>query len=224
MEALVEVLKHNDVEVAILAAEHCCGMPKFELGDLETLENLKDKNISSMAKFAEKGHRIIAPVPSCVLMFRQELPLLFPEDAAVSIVADAMVDPFEYMMNLHKKGKLKTDFRISLGKVAYHYPCHQRVQNIGPKKREVLELIPDTEVINIERCSGHDGTYAVKKENHEFSKKICRPVVRRIEEHDVDSFVSDCPMAGDLIAAGVEQGNEKYSRTVFSLLRYAYGI
>ena len=224
VESLVEVLKHNDFEVSVLAAEYCCGMPKFELGDLETLETLKDKNISSMAEFAASGHKIMAPVPSCVLMFRQELPLLFPEDEAVSLVANAMIDPFEFMMNHHKKNKLKTDFRNSLGKVAYHAPCHQRVQNIGPKTREMLELIPDTEVISIERCSGHDGTYAVKKENHSFAKKICRPVVSRIKQQEVDYFVSDCPMAGDLIASGVDEGKAEYSHTVFSLLRYAYGI
>ena len=224
VESLVEVLEHNNVEVSVLEAKHCCGMPKFELGDLETLEMLKDKNISLMAEFAASGHKIMAPVPSCVLMFRQELPLLFPEDEAVSSVASAMIDPFEFMMSRHKKNKLKTDFRNSLGKVAYHAPCHQRVQNIGPKTREVLELIPDTEVISIERCSGHDGTYAVKKENYAFAKKICRPVVSRIKQQDFDYFVSDCPMAGDLIASGVDEGKGEYAHTVFSLLRYAYGI
>ncbi len=72
-------------------------------------------------------------------MFKQELPLLFPDDADVKAVADAMFDPFEYFVLRDKDGLLKTDFKQPLGKVSYHIPCHSRVQNIGQKTREVLE-------------------------------------------------------------------------------------
>ncbi len=88
---------------------------------------------------------------------------MFPDDPAVQKVKAAFFDPFEYLMLRHKRGKLKTDFKKPLGKVAYHAACHQRVQNIGPKTKEILSLVPGTEVDIIERCSGHDGTYAVKK-------------------------------------------------------------
>ena len=103
---------------------------------------------------------------------KKELPLLFSEDADVQKVKDAFYDPFELLMNLKKKKELNTNFKMSLGEVAYHAPCHQRVQNIGPKTKEILELIPNTNITLIERCSGHDGTYAVKKEYHETSMKI----------------------------------------------------
>ncbi len=105
---------------------------------------------------------------------------MFPGDEQVQKVSRAFFDPFEYLMARHKEDKLKTDFKQSLGKVAYHAPCHQRVQNIGLKTREILELIPDTSIEVIERCSGHDGTYAVKSEFHDISVKICRPVVTRV--------------------------------------------
>ena len=85
-------------------------------------------------------------------------------------------------MTLKKNGKLNTDFTESLGEIAYHIPCHQRVQNIGPKSKEVLGLIPNTNISVIERCSGHDGTYAVKTEYHETSMKICRPIINKIEQ------------------------------------------
>ena len=51
-------------------------------------------------------------------------------------------------------------------------PCHLRVQNIGLKTRDMLKLVPDTTVDVIERCSGHNGTYAVKKEFRAASVKI----------------------------------------------------
>jgi glycerol-3-phosphate dehydrogenase subunit C len=100
-------------------------------------------------------------------------------------------------------------------------PCHLRVQNIGLKTRELLMLAPDTEVEAIERCSGHDGTYAVKKEFHEVSKKIARPVVNRVNKGDAQHFVSDCPMAAEQIGQGLDKLEPRHP---LGLLRRAYGI
>jgi len=222
VEDMIAVFEHNGVAVELVRNEQCCGMPKLELGDLETVERHKNANIPPLLELAERGLRITAPIPSCVLMFRQELPLMFPEDDAVARVRAAMVDPFEFLMARHRAGKLDTTFGKSLGKIAYHVPCHQRVQNIGLKTKDMLELVPDTEVLVIERCSGHDGTYAVKKENYEFAQKICRPVVKRITDGQVDHYISDCPMAGELIEHGV--GGESHAASPFTLLRQAYGI
>jgi len=164
---LFAVLEHNNIPTILQEKEKCCGMPKLELGDLDAVEKNKDINIPIMAKLIDQGYDIIAPIPSCVLMYKQELPLMFPDDAEVLKVRDHIFDPFEYLMLRHKEGLLKTDFKNSLGKVAYHAACHVRVQKIGLKTREVLKLIPDTSIDAIERCSGHDGTYAVKNEFHD---------------------------------------------------------
>jgi glycerol-3-phosphate dehydrogenase subunit C len=161
-------------------------------------------------------------VPSCVLMFKQELPLLYPEDERVRRVAEAFYDPFEYLMIRHRHGKLKTDFAAPLGAINYQVPCHLRVQNLGLKTRDVLELVPETQVRAIERCSGHDGTYAVKKEYAAVSRKIARPVARKVDEVEARHFTSDCPMAAEQIAAVSESG-AKPTHPI-ELLRRAYGI
>src|SRR5918994_318946 len=84
---------------------------------------------------------IVTAVPSCTLMFKQEIPLLFPHDDDVKAVRDAMYDPFEYLVARYKDGLLKTDFKAALGKVSYHIPCHGRVQNIGRRTEEMFKLI-----------------------------------------------------------------------------------
>ena len=146
---------------------------------------------------------------------------MFPDDAAVLKVRDAMFDPFEYLMLRHKDGQLNTDFAASLGAVSYQVPCHLRVQNIGLKTRDILQLVPDTKVEAIERCSGHDGTYAVKKEYHDVSKKIARPVVNKVRKAEPDHFISDCPMAAEQIAQGLDDHDAQHP---MGLLRKAYGI
>ena len=220
-EDLVAVFEHNDIAVTLASKEVCCGMPKLELGDFESVTKAKEQNIPALVKLVDEGWDIVTPIPSCTLMFKQELPLMFPDDADVIKVRDAMYDPFEYLMLRHKDGALKTDFKTSLGKVTYQVPCHLRVQNIGLKTRDALQLVPDTTIDVIERCSGHDGTYAVKKEFHDISKKIARPVVNKLQKAEADHFASDCPMAAEQIAQDVEG---HVANNPMSLLRKAYGI
>jgi glycerol-3-phosphate dehydrogenase subunit C len=221
-EDLAAVFQHNGIRVVLAAQERCCGMPKLELGDLAAVERLKRANIPELARLVAAGYDIVAPIPSCVLMFKQELPLLFPEDAQVAQVSEHMFDPFEYLMLRHKAGLLRTDFTGHLGKVSYHAPCHLRVQNIGLKTRDVLRLVPGTTVEVIERCSGHNGTYAVKSEFRAASVKIGRPVMQRVQNAAADHYASDCPMAGHQIESGLEP--PRPPAHPLKLLRVAYGI
>ncbi len=221
-EDFFAVFEHNQIAIRLPEKERCCGMPKLELGHLEAVEEAKNANIPVLAQLVDEGWDLTALVPSCVLMFKQELPLLFPDDPQVKKVQQAFYDPFEYLMLRHKEGKLNTNFSTALGKIAYHAACHQRVQNIGQKTKEILTLIPDTKVQIIERCSGHDGTYAVKKEFHKVAMKIVRPVVRQIENAKADHYGSDCAMAGHHIEHALD--NNKTPEHPISLLRKAYGL
>jgi Fe-S oxidoreductase len=221
-EDLVAVFRHNGIQVTLAEKERCCGMPKLELGDLEAVKQAKEANIPVLARLVDQGWDIVGPVPSCVLMFKQELPLMFPDDPDVIKVRDAIFDPFEYLMLRHKDGLLKTDFRQNLGRISYHVACHLRVQNIGMKTRDLLQLIPGTQVDAIERCSGHDGTYAVKSEFREASMKIARPVISRVESAAADHYSSDCPMAGHQIESGLKE--HRAPEHPLTLLRAAYGI
>ena len=225
-EDLVAVFEHNGIPMALAEKESCCGMPKLELGDLQAVAKARDINIPILAAMVDEGWDIVTPIPSCTLMFKQELPLMFPDDADVAKVRDAMYDPFEYLMLRHKDGELNTNFKASLGKISYQVPCHLRVQNIGLKTRDILQLVPGTEVEAIERCSGHDGTYAVKREFHEVSKKIARPVVNKLLRSKADHFVSDCPMAAAQIVQDIDDQDVEISKpnNPMSLLRTAYGI
>ena len=102
-------------------------------------------------------------------------------------------------------------------------PCHLRVQNISLKTRDVLKLVPDTTVEVIERCSGHDGSYAVKSEFRDASMKIARPVIQKVDGGGADYFSSDCPMAGHQIRSGLADQSREPTPPL-KLLRIAYGI
>jgi len=219
---LVRVFEHNGIEVALVEQENCCGMPKLELGDLQAVADLKAKNLPPLLAMIDEGYDIVAPVPSCVLMFKQELPLMFPDEPDIARVKRCMFDPFEYLALRHKAGLMRTDFARPLGKVAYHVACHLRVQNIGLKTRDILQLIPGTTVEPIERCSGHNGTYGVKREFRDTSMKIGKPVIQRVQASGADFYASDCPMAGHQIESGLQ--NASPPTHPLTLLRMAYGL
>ncbi|MEP6942551.1 MAG: heterodisulfide reductase-related iron-sulfur binding cluster [Betaproteobacteria bacterium] len=225
---LLRILDHNRIPYAIVDKEACCGMPKLELGDLESVEKLRNVNIPQLTSYARDGFAILSAVPSCTLMFKSEMPLLFPGDDDVRRVAEATFDPFEYLVLRDKDGLLNKDFVRPLGRVSYHVPCHSRVQNVGQKTREALEWIPETSVTTVERCAGHDGTWGVKTEFFETSMKIGRPVFRLMAEPDPDYVSSDCPIAGRAIMQGIAKAQEAPPRAVkahpLTLLRIAYGL
>ena len=224
---LLAILAHNEVPYTLVEKEACCGMPKLELGDFESVEKLKNVNIPVLAKLARAGHAILTCVPSCTLMFKAELPLIFPGDDDVKVVSDAMFDPFEYLVLRDKDGLLRKDFRTPLGKVSYHVPCHSRVQNIGQRTREALEWVPETTLNTVERCSGHDGTYGVKREFYANSMKIGSPVFNRMAEPAPDYVTSDCPIASRRILHGIDRagtGTRARNAHPLTLLRIAYGL
>jgi Fe-S oxidoreductase len=202
---LLAVLDHNTIPYVFAEKEACCGMPKFEVGDLESVAKLKDVNVPRLARLAREGYAILTPIPSCTLMFKQELPLMFPDDPDVKAVQAAMFDPFEYLIARNKDGLLRTDFKQSLGRVSYHIPCHLRVQNVGQKTRETLQLIPGIELTTVERCSGHAGTWGVKEAFFETAMKIGRPVFRQMSANAPDYISSDCALAGMHIEQGIER-------------------
>jgi glycerol-3-phosphate dehydrogenase subunit C len=227
---LLKVLEHNEVPYLLVSKEKCCGMPKLELGDLDSVAKSKEANIPVLARYARRGFAILAAVPSCTLMFKQELPLMYPDDAEVQAVKKAMWDPFEYLMARKRDGLLKTDFKQPLGKISYQIPCHGRVQNIGKKTEEMLKMVPDTYVFTNERCSGHAGTFGVKKPTHEMAMKIGKPLFKKMADHPQgglpDYISSDCPLGGHHIAQGFER-NALGAPTLkhpLSLIRMAYGL
>ena len=227
---LLKILDHNDIPYVLVEKEKCCGMPKLELGDLDSVNTAKEANIPVLAKYAKDGFAILAAVPSCSLMFKQEIPLMYPDEAEVQLVKEAMWDPFEYLMARKRDGLIKTDFPVSLGNVSYQIPCHGRVQNIGKKTEEMLKMIPETTINTIERCSGHAGTFGVKKPTHEVAMKIGKPVFKAMatmkDGSKPDYISSDCPLGGHHIAQGFEVnglGAPELNHPL-TLVRKAYGL
>ena len=197
----LEVMAHNNVDVAF-AYERCCGMPLWHNGDMDAAIAAARQNVTSLLRFVEESRTIVVTNPTCSQMIRVEYPRLLGTDEAKRLAGHTM-DPMEFLARLAAEGKLKKDFQTSAGKVNYHMPCHLRAQNIGYKTRDVLSLLPKTKVNVIEECSGHDGTWSMKKENFENSLKWGSRAFNQMAEGEPNVTCSDCPLAAIQIEQGV---------------------
>ena len=192
--AAVQVLEHNGLAV-VRPPQQCCGMPALDGGDVDAAVATARANVESLLPFVERGMPIIALGPTCGYTMKQEWPGLVGTDAAKRVAAHTL-DLGEFLAREHAAGRLRKDFARTQGKLGYHIPCHLRAQNIGAPFTALLRLIPETTVEPIERCSAFDGTWGMKREYYELSRKYAKKLTRALEDAEATRLVSDCPLAG----------------------------
>jgi len=212
----LSVMAHNNVDVAF-AYERCCGMPLWHNGDMDGAIEAAKANVAALLRHVNDGRQIVATNPTCSQMIRVEYPRLLGSEDAKKIAARTM-DPMEFLAKLASEGKLKKDFKTGAGELSYHMPCHLRAQNIGYKTRDVLSLLPETKVKVVEECSGHDGTWAMKKENFVQSLKYGDRAFAEMAKGNPKVTCSDCPLA----AIQIEQGNGRRPLNPMQILAKSY--
>jgi glycerol-3-phosphate dehydrogenase subunit C len=216
--ACVQVLERNQVAVS-LPDQQCCGMPYLDGGDLDSALGLARANVASLHRAVQEGADVVVPGPTCSYMLKQEYPDLLDTDAARAVAARTY-DISEYLMLRHKQGKLDTGFTRPAGSVAYHLPCHLKAQNIGFKSRDLLGLIPGTQVAMADHCSGVDGTWGFKTQYFNLSLKVAEPLLLQIKSAKADVVASDCPLA----CLQIRKGAGGTPRHPIQIVRDAYGI
>jgi glycerol-3-phosphate dehydrogenase subunit C len=206
-EAAIKLLAHNGVLVRV-EHPHCCGMPKFENGDLAAVAQSAEVVAAFFGPMIDDGYDVVPLTTSCALMLKSEWPLLLPGDAAVRKLADATYDLSEIVVDIAKtKGLMPIAAMPSA--IAVHFACHARAQNMGPKAVEMLKLIPEARPQIVERCSGHGGKWGIFKENFATAIKIGKPAARLIEKQQPDYVVSECPLAGPHLKQVLESIDSK---------------
>ena len=224
------VLKYNGVNLTSFY-DGCCGMPQLEHGHIERVAQQAKTTASKLIKYIEKGKKIIAPIPSCALMLKSEWPLVAKSDENVARLAKATMDIDEYIIYLSEKHGLVEGMNyLDNPNITVHLSCHSKAQNIGPKSAQMLRLIPNANVKVIDRCSGHGGSWGVKKENFDTALKVGRIPTKNVMKFNSKYFASTCPLAGEHMKqiSEIEESKElssiKKSYHPIELLAFSYGF
>ena len=217
-QAAVRVLERNEVDT-VCPPQRCCGMPLLDQGDVPGFLERAEQNVRDLLPAVEDGRAIVVPQPTCGYVLRNEVPSMLGTEAARRVGA-ATRDICEFLVEMNAQGKLDKTFppETGLGAVSYHLPCHLQAQNIGYKSRDLLRLIPKTRVVMNERCTAHDGTWAMKKEHFDDSMRIGKKSFDEVEDASPSAVASDCPLA----AIQLEQGTGRKTWHPIELLDAAY--
>ncbi|MSO64991.1 MAG: glycerol-3-phosphate dehydrogenase [Alphaproteobacteria bacterium] len=203
-EAAVAVLARQGIRAEVVYPE-CCGMPQLEGGEIDVVAAKARRIAATLRLWIDQGYDVVALTPSCALMLKFEWPLIVGADPNVRVLADATFDITEYLVDIAKKEGLAKGLQPLSGGVAVHLACHARAQNMGPKAAEMLRLIPDTKVDVIDRCSGHGGSWGIKRENFPVALKVGRPTAQRAVDVAPAYVAAECPLAGKHIVQGMER-------------------
>jgi glycerol-3-phosphate dehydrogenase subunit C len=171
-----------------------------------------------LAPRVRAGLQVVVPGPTCSYQIRREFPELLDSDDA-RLVAENTFDVGEYVFKMAAAQKLDRGFKRTLGRVAYHLPCHLKAQNIGFRSKQILGLVAE-EVILVDACSGVDGTWGMKAKNYEQSLAVCADLSNAIERAGPDHVATDCPLA----ALRIQETTGRIAVHPIVLLRDAYGF
>ena len=220
-EMVVAVLEHNGFQV-LVPAQDCCGLPLQSNGNFEAARAYVRRLVANLAQYARDGLPIVASSTSCGLMLKREArEILGVEDDDLKVVSEATYDVCEFLLLLHDRGELRTDFQPLPLTVPYHAPCQQRGHGIGKPALDLLALIGDLRVIELDvDCCGIAGTYGLKKEKYEISMAVGEGLFTALR--DVGGELAACD--SETCRWQIEHGAGVRAVHPVELLHRAYGL
>ena len=157
------VLARNGVETEVVYP-HCCGMPLLEQGASTRWRRMR-KAVAARAQGpgSTKGYDVIALVPSCALMLKFEWPLILPGDEDVAALSKATYDVSEYVVDIARKEGLAPGCSRSKAASRCTSPVMPAPRTWARRRPKCCASFRQADVQVIERCSGHGGSWGVKK-------------------------------------------------------------
>lgn len=187
-KAAVLVLAHNGYDVE-LPEQTCCGLPMQSNGEFDAATAHAVRNLNWLAPYAEAGIPIVGASTSCTLSLKSDYrEILRVEHPQRDRVARDVYDISEFLLLLHRRGELRTDFRaipeISHNEtVLYHAPCQQKAHHMGQPALDLFELIPGFNVrLADAQCCGIAGTYGFKVEKYDIAMRVGEPLFQQVAD------------------------------------------
>jgi glycerol-3-phosphate dehydrogenase subunit C len=193
-EKTVQLLEWLGCQVEVPKGQLCCGLPAQSNGMFKLARKYTRRMARTLAPSARAGVDIVGTSTSCTLMLKREAReiLGLEDDADLRAVSDGIYDICEYLLMLHDRGELRTDFKPLPITVTYHAPCQQQGHGIGKPALDLMALVPELKVIeNDATCCGVAGTYGLKHEKYGIAMDVGRGLFAQIAEAAPEYAVCD---------------------------------
>ncbi len=178
-KAAVEVLESAGYQLIVPERSLCCGRPLYDYGFLDLARKMLEEILERLRDEIRAGTPIIGLEPSCVAVFRDELPNLFPfdEDAVrlkgqVYLFSEFLQTTNGYEIpRLHKKAIV-------------HGHCHHKAIMGLDDERSILDRLElDYEILD-SGCCGMAGSFGFEGGDHydvsiKAGERVLLPTVRK---------------------------------------------
>ena len=209
--------EHNGIACSLPEGQVCCGAPFLHQGNVDQFVAEGRKNIRVLADAVRAGNDVVVPQPTCGYILKKDY-VDYIGGVDAELVASKTRDVAEYLLVINKA--LSTEFPGDVPEtITYHAPCHLRAQNIGLRSRDVMKLT-GAKITVVAECSAIDGTWGLRAENYDMSRKVAKKMADAIETAGGDVVAGDCRLAN----GGILQETGREPVHPLTVMRKAYGL
>lgn len=172
-----------------LPEQHCCGLPLLSKGMIPDARQKIKRNLSRWADLIHRVDHIVATCSSCALALTKEW-----RDVDAGPRIDAVADKTILLSSLVNRHADRLELTAMHKTLAYHSPCHLRVQADPGSSLKMLGHVPGLRTIALNsHCCGIAGTWGMAAENFQTSKQLGRHLMQLPEWSQATAGVTDCP-------------------------------
>jgi FAD/FMN-containing dehydrogenase/Fe-S oxidoreductase len=193
--AVLDVLRYNDIEV-ILPYQLPAPLPAICYGDVKTARKDLSYSVKHLAVAVRNGCKIVCSEPSAALCLKEEM-RHYVAGPDAKLVSENTYELMDYLLDLHKRGKLKNP-QLKLGakygnEYVYHLPCHLCAVGNETASIKLLTELCGVKVTDLRGgCCGLAGTFGMQKKNYELSTMISKGLAEALEKSPVKNVLTEC--------------------------------
>jgi Fe-S oxidoreductase len=215
--ATVEALEHAGFRPVLPDAILCCGRPLYDYGMLDLAERLLRRTLRVLRPKIRAGVPVVGVEPSCLAVFRDELPNLLPRDDDARRLSKQSFVLSEFLQDRAEAWELPRLERSAL--VQPH--CHHHAVMGFDAERELLKRIGLDATIPDAGCCGMAGSFGFEAgEKYRVAmacgERVLLPEVRRADDSTL--IMAD----GFSCKTQIEQATPRRALHVAEVLRLAY--
>ncbi len=188
-EALVKTLTAMNMTVST-PPQHCCGLPLLSKGLADGAREKVWANLREWESMLSQVQYIVVSCSSCGLSLMREWGDLL-DSARIREIGEKTVHVSDLINRYFDR---LPPLQTQSMRLAYHSPCHLRVQPRPDSSLRLLSRIPGIRIADLKaHCCGMAGSWGLRADHDELSRAIGSDLIARLEASDADYGVTDCP-------------------------------
>jgi len=184
--AAVEALEAAGFRVTMPRGHLCCGRPLYDYGMLGLAKRYLERVLGALRDEIRAGTPVVGIEPSCVAVFKDELPKILPNDEDGRRLCK---QTFHFAEFLEQRAESWEPPRLERHALL-HGHCHHRATGGVDGEQKLLERM-GVQVEKLETtCCGMAGSWGFEADHHELSMRIGeQSVLPKVRSAPLDSLI-----------------------------------